>query len=125
MKKFLLTVLCEDVLVDEFDSEIGEYLEKVRDSVLYAIEDYENLTADHTASSYMELTGSRHTIPGQPGLWLYCNGVVVEEIVITNDELESTPFNSKKFSKNIVDSIRGLGKMYFKVKCVSCVEVKE
>ena len=123
MKKFLLTVLCEDVLVDDFDNEVGEYLEKVRDSVLYAIEDYENVAADHTSSSYMELSGSRHNISGQPGL--YCTGVVVEEIVIVNDEIEPTPFNSKKFSKNIVESINGLGKMYFKVKCVSCVEVKE
>lgn len=123
MKKFLLTILCDDVLVDDLDNELGEYLEKVRDSVLYAIEDYENLTADHTSSSYMKLGGSRHRVSNQPGL--YCSGVVVEKIVIVNDELEPIPFNSKKFSKNIVDSIRGLGKTYFKVKCVSCVEVKE
>ncbi len=123
MKKFLLTVLCDDVLVDDINNELGEYLEKVRDGVLYAIEDYENLTADHTSSSYMELSGSRHRIDGEPGL--YCTGVVVEEITLVNDELEPTPFNSKKFSKNIVESIRGLGKTYFKVKCISCVEVKE
>lgn len=122
MKKFLLTVLCEDILVDDFDNELGEYIEKVRDSVLCTIEDYEKLAVKRTSSSYMEIRGSRYKNSRHP---MYCSGVVVEEIVVANDELEPTPFNSKKFSKNIVESIKGLGKTYFKVTCISCVEVKE